>query len=130
MRLYCLRIRGRAHYAGTQADARALKRETGAAWEEVDVPTGKAELIAFLNENAPGTPPTPAPPAVPVAPPAEQLQPLPAPLPLDAASILARMDNPALDLDAIVEAIARMRGGYALKRIAGAVAVRFEELSR
>ncbi len=130
MRLYRLRIRGRAHYAGTQADARALKRDTGAAWEEVDVPTGKAELIAFLNENAPGTPATPASPPAPAAPPVEQLRPAPAPLPLDAASVLARMDNPALDLDAIIETIARMKGGYALKGVAGAVAVRFEELSR
>ena len=130
MRLYRLRIRGRAHYAGTQADARGLKRDTGAAWEEVDVPTGKAELIAFLNENAPGTPATPASPPAPAAPPVEQLRPAPAPLPLDAASVLARMDNPALDLDAIIETIARMKGGYALKRVAGAVAVRFEELSR
>ena len=33
-------------------------------------------------------------------------------------------------LDAIVESIARMKGGYALKRVAGAVAIRFDELSR
>lgn len=99
MRLYRLGVRGRAHYVGTQGDARALKRDTGAAWEEVDVPTSKAELIIFLNENAAGSPEPPAP----VAPPAEQHRPSPALFPRDAASVLARMDNPALELDAIVE---------------------------
>lgn len=130
MRLYRLIVRGRARYVGTQADARALKRDTGSAWEEVDVPLGKAELIAFLNGNACGLSAEPAPaPASAAPPPGEQTSPLPH-FAFDAASVLARMDNPLLDLDAIVEAIARMKGGYALKRVAGAVAIRFEELSR
>lgn len=126
MRLYRLRVRGRAQYVGTQADARALKRDTGSAWEEVDVPISKAELIVFLNEVFPDAPE----PSVPVASGIEQPRPSPASLPRDAASVLARMDNPALDLDSVVEAIALMKGGYALKRVAGAVAIRFEELSR
>lgn len=120
MRLYRLILRDRAHYVGTQADARAMKRETGIAWTEIDVPTDKAGLLAFLNDNAP--PPqiaAPAPPPPPPSPPA-----------LDAASILARMDNPEVCIDAIVEGIAHMKGGYALKRVAGAVAIRFEELAR
>ena len=111
MRLYRLPVQGRARYVGTQADARALKRATGFAWEEVDVsaapapaPTGPA-----LVEDQVLTPRRPA---------------------FDAASVLARMDNSQLDLDAVVEAIATMSGGYALKRVAGAVAIRFEELSR
>jgi len=129
MRLYQLIIRGRAHYVGTQADARALKRETGAAWKEVDVPLGKAELIAFLNE-APSNAPADAATARAAPPPVEQLTP-PTPSPAqDATSVLARIDNPRLDLHGIVEAIARMKGGYARKRVAGAVAIRFEELSR
>ena len=129
MRLYRLTVHGRTQYVGTQADARALKRDTGAAWEEIDVPLGKTELIAFLNANAPGPREARAPAPAPVVPPADPPRPAPVPLPLDAASVLARMDNPALDLDGIIEAIALMRGGYALKRVAGAVAVRFEELS-
>lgn len=127
MRLYRLTVGGRACYAGTQADARAMKRETGATWTEVEVPTDKAGLLAFLNENAPGPPATIVPvPALPIA----ALPPTPASSPLDAGSVLARMDNPNLDIDAIIESIASMTGGYALKRVAGAVAIRFEELSR
>lgn len=134
MRPYRLTVRGRPHYAGTQADARALKRDTGATWTEVEVPTDKAGLLAFLNENGPSSPaptdPAPAPPVVDA--PADDAPPPPpaAPLALDAASVLARMDNPSLDIDAIIESIAHMKGGYALKRVAGAVAMRFEELSR
>lgn len=134
MKLYRVIVRGRARYAGTQADARAMKRETGVPWAEVEVPTAKAGLLAFLNEHATGllAPAEPL-PAAPVAPaPIVQASPLAAaaPLALDAASVLARMDNPDLSVDAIVEDIARMKGGYALKRVAGAVAIRFEELSR
>ena len=40
-------------WAGTQADARDL---AGKAWEEVDVPTDKPGLLAWLNAN-----PTPQP---------------------------------------------------------------------
>lgn len=124
MKLYRLTIAGRAHYVGTQADARAMKRESGAAWTEVDVPTGKADLLAFLNASPPPQRPAPLPPT-------EPLQPVPtSPPALDATSVLARMDNPGLAVDAIVEGTAHMKGGYALKRIAGAVAIRFEELSR
>jgi hypothetical protein len=100
------------------------------------VPIGKADLIAFLNAPAPGTPAPPPTPPVPAPPPvAMPHSPLatrePASsIPLDAAAVLARMDNPRLDVDTIVETIARMKGGYALKRVAGAVAIRFEELSR
>lgn len=125
MRLYRLIVDGRPRYVGTQADARATKRDTGAAWTEIDVPTDKAGLLAFLDAlHAPV-----APAAAPAPPPSRAPQPRTAAA-LDAASVLARMDNPDLGLDAIVEAIAVMKGGYALKRIAGAVAIRFEELSR
>ena len=128
MRLYRLTIRGRVCYAGTQADARAMKRETGATWIEIEVLTDKAGLLAFLNENAPGPP---APIASVPASAAQAPSRTPAtPLALNAESILARMDNPDLSIDGIIETIARMKGGYALKRVAGAVASRFEELSR
>lgn len=133
MRLYRLIVADRPHYVGTQADARALKRETSAAWSEVEVPTDKAGLIAFLNEIAAAAPPL----RVATLPQTLEPAPITAPLPtlapshpLDAGSILARLDNPDLGIDAIVEGIARMKGGYALKRVAGAVAIRFEELSR
>lgn len=46
MRLYLI---GLDMWAGTQADAKALAREHGLAWREVDVPTDKAGLMAFLN---------------------------------------------------------------------------------
>ncbi len=39
-------------WAPTQALARAKKKDTGAKnWEEVEVPTSKPELIAFLERN-------------------------------------------------------------------------------
>lgn len=42
-------------WAPTQALARAKKKETGAkSWEEVEVPTAKPELVAFLERNLTG----------------------------------------------------------------------------
>lgn len=124
MRLYRLIVAGRPRYVGTQADARAMKRDTGAAWTEIDVPTDKAGLLDFLDAPAAPEEDTATPPE------ARRVPNNRSAVALDAASVLARMDNPDLDLDAIVEAIAVMKGGYALKRVAGAVAIRFEELSR
>lgn len=50
--------------------------------------------------------------------------------PMDASAVIARMDNPGGKIDDVIEFIAKMRGGHALKRVAGAVAMRFEELSK
>jgi hypothetical protein len=42
-------------WAGTQAEARAAKKEKNAAtWQEVEVPTNKTELLEFLKLNATG----------------------------------------------------------------------------
>ena len=42
-------------WAGTQSDARAAKKEHGGKdWSEVEVPTGKQDLLAFLQKNATG----------------------------------------------------------------------------
>lgn len=71
------------------------------------------------------TPPVAPAPAIPL-----HVEATAAPKALDSASVLAQMDNPSLSIDTIVEGIAAMKGGYALKRVAGAVAIRFEELSR
>lgn len=49
MRLY---ICADGSYAGTQADAKAK----GRGWREVDVPTDKAGLLAYLNEGLPAAP--------------------------------------------------------------------------
>lgn len=52
MRLYRT---ARGHWAGTQADARAAALDDGAGardWAEVDVPTDKPGLLAWLNANA------------------------------------------------------------------------------
>lgn len=37
-------------FAGTQAEARRLCRDTGASWRAVEVPTNKQGLIEFLNK--------------------------------------------------------------------------------
>ncbi len=59
-------------WAGTQAEARELCRAEGAhpgAWREVDVPTSKPELLAWLRAQEPlrddFTAPVPAPMPVP-----------------------------------------------------------------
>lgn len=39
-----------AFLAGTQADARREAKAAGAKWEQVDVPTDKAGLLAFVND--------------------------------------------------------------------------------
>ena len=47
------------HWAGTQADARKLKKQHGTPCEPYEVPVSKQELLAFLNEHRVGwtTPP-------------------------------------------------------------------------
>ncbi len=47
MRLY---VTNRGRWAGTQADAKTIAATDG-AWKHVEVPTDKAALLAFLNEN-------------------------------------------------------------------------------
>lgn len=49
--------------------------------------------------------------------------------PMSACRIVTQIDNPHVDVDAIVENIAKAKG-QTLRRYAGAVAVRFEELSK
>lgn len=46
MRLYVTR---NGSWAGTQADAKALAASERSVWREEEVPTSKAELLAFLN---------------------------------------------------------------------------------
>jgi|MDSW01.2.fsa_nt_gb hypothetical protein len=48
MKLYTT---GQGHWAGTQADARKVKREQGLPCELYEVPVSKQELLAFLNTN-------------------------------------------------------------------------------
>jgi len=48
-------------------------------------------------------------------------------LPMDAGAILSRIDNPGVE--GVVEAIGKAKG-YALRRYAGAVAIRFQELEK
>ena len=108
MKFYRLTIDQRAHYVGTQADARAIKHKTGQTWAVVDVPTDKAGLIGFLNENAVAVPARRAPTPLPIATPAiaPRIEATTKPASLDATSVLARMDNPGISIDAIVEGIA------------------------
>ena len=52
MRLYTT---GRGHWAGTQADARKLKKEHGVPCDMQEVPVAKGELLDFLNGNTVAT---------------------------------------------------------------------------
>ena len=65
MKLYVLRIDERNRYVGTQAEAKALHREIGAPWQDIEVPIDKAGLIAFLNAHDRGAAPEAAQPAGP-----------------------------------------------------------------
>lgn len=46
MRLY---VTPNGQWAGTQADAKAIAKEEGTGWEQVEVPTDKEGLLCFLN---------------------------------------------------------------------------------
>jgi len=48
MKLYTTK---QGHWAGTQADARKLKKQHGTPCEPYEVPVSKQELLAFLNEH-------------------------------------------------------------------------------
>jgi len=48
MKLYTT---GQGHWAGTQADARKVKREQGLPCDSYEVPVSKQELLTFLNTN-------------------------------------------------------------------------------
>jgi len=63
MRAYEITFRGKTRYAGTQSDAKAAKdkvledaglgpRSKEATVEEIDIPTGKAELLSWINDLA------------------------------------------------------------------------------
>lgn len=138
-------------WAGTEADWKKGMKLAGydpKAFEDTktrEVPTGKKELMEFLTffgvdvyKLPAGT--TVSTPAVDVAalraehnPDAPDLPP-PAPpkLPADGASEatrqIAKMDNPGLDVDGIVEIICNSKG-HALKRFAGAVSTAFSALA-
>lgn len=114
-------------YVGTQADARGEAKAQGIRFNSADhsikVPTDKAGLIAYLNEHLPA-------PVVPERS-AVALPPVAAERPIrdmSAGAVLARSDNPGLDVDAVVETI-MAASGYALKRFSGAVAVAFQKLT-
>lgn len=60
MRLYSIIMPGGdiVDWAGTQADAKAAAAlHPGSSWEEVDVPTDKPGLIAWLKANVTHTAP-------------------------------------------------------------------------
>lgn len=116
-------------WTGTQADAKKLGK-----YAEIDVPTDKPGLLAWLNSRAEKPSPTLPPPPV-VAEPddiADLLGEEPAPSPVardtSASATLSRIDNPDIRVDDVVEAIGKSKM-HALKRFAGAVAMRFQELA-
>lgn len=131
MRLYCTDA---GQWAGTQADARAL---AGKAWEEVDVPTDKPGLLAWLNGNkvAAGGPSavpglTLAPIVVAEATHLAEPAPIAAPTTCPkcsrtprAAETLAKGD----DIEALAEWIWRAEG-WQIERVLGALGGRLAEL--
>lgn len=131
-------------FVRTQGEARKL-----GFGEATEIPTDKNGLLNFVNEmlseharqlrEAKGdtayvddAPPHSVAEANPVHDTPEPPKPSEKPAERDfgATAVLSRMDNPKLDIDAVIEHIAKMKGGHALKRVAGAVSMRFEELSK
>ena len=124
MRLY----RIGAVWRGTQADAKAEAKRSGLEWVEIDVPTDKPGLLAWLNRGSGSepVPPTPATEAV-----IQRLTPHSLEImrgDTRAERDLAAMDAPGADVERIVETILGSRG-YALGRFAKAVAVSFDGLA-
>lgn len=118
MFLYWLASENR--YVHRQADV-----PKGVDSERVDVPTDTAGLMGYLNNlvlSRSGTISIETPSETPIVP--ERESP-----PMDAGAVLSRIDSPGVDVEGVVEAIAKAKG-YALRRYAGAVAVRFQELGK
>lgn len=120
-------------WAGTQADAKALAKSEGTAWAELEVPTDKPGLLAFLNENRVGAArrPEERTERLEATPPAREAQSTPTAPPrpdMGATAILSRIDNPGRDIDGAVELIATSQG-HALKRFAAAVSLAFQRLA-
>ncbi len=59
MRLY---LTSTGQWSGTQSDAAGLVRANSGTWEQVDVPTDKPGLIAWLNDRQAGAASVTAPP--------------------------------------------------------------------
>jgi len=111
-------------WAGTQEEARALAKSAGCAWHQVEVPTDKPGLLAFLNQEqalyrAAAATLRRHPSADPVPPALRE----------GAIADLARMEGNAagIDVDALVAAISTS-DSYRLARFAGAVAMAFGRL--
>jgi hypothetical protein len=94
--------------------AAKIAAEDGGDYRKLDVPTHQDGLLAFLNEHRVGA-------TVPATPPRPRRD-------MSAEATLSRVDNPGVDVDAIVETIGKA-DGYALKRYAGAVALAFREIA-
>jgi hypothetical protein len=129
-------------WAGTEADFKKACKARGIDAKTLrgarEVPTGKAELLEFLNFNAvdvyrtaPGdtvVQPTRVDPAAlqaehnpdPAAPLAPALG--------GASEIISRIENPGANVDSMVEFVARSTG-HTLKRFASAVATAFAALA-
>ena len=128
------------------AERRYVHRQSdipkGVDAERVDVPTDIAGLMAYLNSLVKiEADPRPAPGEMPLAaiPVREQSAPEPPPpppivpdrdrAPMNAIALLSRVDSLGVNVEGVIEAIAKARG-YALARYAGAIAIRYQELEK
>lgn len=59
MRLY---LTSTGQWSGTQSEAAGFARANGGTWQQIDVPTDKPSLIAWLNNQHIGSAPVLAPP--------------------------------------------------------------------
>ena len=139
MKLYWLEAENR--YVHRQADI-----PKGMEAEPQDIPTDLPSLMAHLNslhealakteqptytfiEQVPKAPLIDFPPPPPPPSGDDGLAYVDPDPPMSACAVLSRIDNPKIPVDDVVETIGTSKG-YALRRYAGAVALRFEELSK
>lgn len=109
--------------------------------DRVDVPTSTEGLMGYLNglvatsslevveQEIAELLPSPSVTSEPEPAPPPEIVPAREQPPMSAEAVLSRIDSPGVDVEGVVEAIAKARG-HALKRYAGAVAIRFHELEK
>lgn len=129
------------------AERRYVHRQSdipkGVESERVDVPTDTAGLMAYLNSLVKiEADPNPAPGEMPLAAipisadtPIGEIEEVKEvfidnkPVPMNAIALLSRVDSPGVNVEGVIEAIAKARG-YALARYASAIAIRYQELDK
>jgi len=123
--------------AGGQYYVRQSDIPKGVVTERVDVPTDANGLAVYLSAISQPPVAVPAPDQIVVTTPVGEVAEVaevfiddkPIRPPMNAIALLSRVDSPGVNVEGVIEAIAKARG-YALARYAGAIAIRYHELEK